>query len=143
MKNKISKPTLLALSLLLLTFAGLVSCKKDKHEPTLRAQLAGEWEIKSFTVDGLEMMGFVLNSSNLEFEAITGSEGDYEWSFDYTDGSSFDASGVYEVDEEDEELVFDSNSGYEAKYDIDLDGDELELSGIVDSSRYELRAERE
>ena len=59
------------------------------------------------------------------------------------DGSRFDAGGVYEVDEEDEELIFDSDSGYEARYDIDLDGDDLELSGIVDSSRYELKLERD
>lgn len=143
MKNKISRPTLLALSLMLLTLFSLASCKKDKHEPTMREQLVGAWNIKSFTVDGIEMMDFVLSASVLELEAIKGSEGDYAWTFNYTDGTSFDASGVYEVDEASKKLIFDSDSGYEAKYDIDLDGDALKMSGIVDGSRYKLKAERD
>lgn len=145
MKTAISKSTLLAFSLMLLIFPGLVSCKKDKNdiEPPLGEQLAGEWEMRSFTVEGVEMMDFVLSSSILEFEASAGTGGDYEWLFAYTDGTSTLTNGEYEVDEDSEELIFDSNSGYEARYDIYINGDNLELSGIVDGAQYELKLKRD
>lgn len=144
MKNAISKSTLLALSLLLMTLPSLVSCKKDKHdEPTLRELLVGEWEMTSFSIDELEMMDFFLESSTLEFEAYTGPKGDYEWSFSYTDGTGFDASGDYEVDEAARRLTFDNGTDDEVSYDVRINGDELELSGIVDGSHYELKLERD
>lgn len=145
MKNTISKSTLLTFSLMLLTLAGMESCKKDKDidEPSLREQLAGEWEIKSFTVDGLELMGYALNSSILELEATNTSKGDYEWSFNYADGSNTDTNGNYEVDEDSKELMFDNNTASEMRYDIDLKDDNLEMSGTVDGSHYKLELERD
>lgn len=144
MKNAVSKSTLLVFSILLLTLPGLQSCKKDKNDgPALHEQLAGEWEITSFTVDGLEMMDLVLNSSTLEFEETEGSNGDYAWSFQYTDGSSTNTTGGYEVDEDAKELIFDGDTESEMKYELDINGDELELSGIVDGSRYELQLKRD
>ena len=53
---------------LALTFSNL---KKDK-KPTLRESLVGEWEIKSFTIDGVETKGSVVRSSKMEFEKYTG-----------------------------------------------------------------------
>ena len=144
MKNTISRSTLQALGLILLFLPGLVSCKKDKNdEPALRDQIVGEWEITSFTVDGLELMDFALNSSVLEFGTADGSKGDYQWSFNYIDGTSTNTDGDYEVDEDSEEVIFDGKTQSEMRYDLDLDGDELEMSGIVDGSRYELKLQRD
>lgn len=144
MKNAISKSTLLAFGLLLLLLPGLQSCKKDKHdEPALREQLAGEWEITSFSVDGLEMMDALLASSTLEFEKYKADKGEYQWLFVYTDGSSTNTYGEYEVDEDSEELTFDSSTSFEVTYDIDIDGDELELAGTLDGSLYKLKLERD
>lgn len=144
MKNTISKLTLLAFSLMLLILPGLMSCKKDKHdEPTLQEQLVGEWEVTSFKIDDLEMMDFFLSSSSLEIEASNEPKGDYGWLFVYYDGSSTDASGYYEVDESSRKLTLDNNTEAEVEYDIKLNGDELELKGIVDGSLYELTLERD
>lgn len=146
MKNAISKTSLLAFSLLLLVLPGLVSCKKDKPEPpqpTLKEKLVGDWEIKSFTIDGVEVKGSVILASKMEFEAYTGSNGDFEWSINFSDGTYDIQSGDYEVDEDDKEISLENNEGERLKFDFDLDGDDLELSGTLDGERYVLKAERD
>ncbi|HNE29120.1 MAG TPA: hypothetical protein PKL15_11620 [Saprospiraceae bacterium] len=145
MKHNLSKISLAATALLFAALFGLSSCKKDNDDskPTPTQQIVGEWEIKSFTIDGVEIKGTVVLSSKMEFEAYTGSNGDFEWTIVYTDGSSEVATGDYEVDEADREVKLENDNGETLKFDFDLDGDELELSGILDGERYVLNAERD
>lgn len=142
MKNAFAKTNLLAFGLLMILLPGLTSCEKDK-KPTIRENLVGDWEIKSFTIDGVEVKGSVITASKMEFEAYTGSNGDFEWSISFVDGSSENQSGDYEVDEEDKEIDLENEQGEHLKFDFDLDGDDLELSGTIDGERYVLKAERD
>ena len=135
MKNAISKSNLLAFGLLLLLLPSLTSCKKDKEEDTIREQFVGNWAVKSFTIDGVEVKGSIVTASKMEFEAYTGSNGDFEWSINYSDGTSEIQTGDYEVDEVDKEVTLENNEGDRVKFDFDLDGNDLELSGIEDGQR--------
>jgi len=146
MKHNLSKISMAALALLFVALVGLSSCKKDKdddNQPTPTQQLVGDWEIKSFTIDGVEIKGTIVLSSKIEFEEYTGSNGDFEWTIIYTDGSSEVATGDYEVDEADREVKLENDNGETLKFDFDLDGDDLELSGTLDGERYVLKAERD
>lgn len=147
MKNAISKSSLLAFGLLLLLLSGFTSCKKDKDEApkplTIREQFVGKWEIKSFTIDGVEVKGSVITASKMEFEAYSGSNGDFEWSINYIDGTSEIQSGDYTVDEGDKEVDLENAEGEHQKLDFDLDGNSLELSGISDGQRVVLKAKRD
>jgi hypothetical protein len=118
------------------------SCKKDK-KPTLRGEIVGEWELKSFTVDGVELKGAFVLASKMEFEAYSGSNGDFEWSINFTDGTSETESGDYTLDEEDAEVELENSDGKHIKFDVEIKGDDLELSGTLDGERYELKAERD
>ncbi len=142
MKNVFSKTNISAFLLLLLLLPAFTSCKKDK-KPTLRGEIVGEWELKSFTVDGVELKGSIVLASKMEFEAYSGSNGDFEWSITYADGTSENASGDYTLDEEDAEVELENNDGERIKFDVEIKGDDLELSGILDGERYELKAERD
>ena len=145
MKTTFSILSTKTLALLMLVLPAMTSCDKckDKDEPTVKEQLVGEWEIKSFTIDGVEAKGPVITASKMEFEAYTGNNGDFEWSVNYVDGSSETQLGDYEVDEEDKEIELENNEGERLKFDFDLDGDDLELSGTIDGERYVLKAERD
>ncbi len=134
-----------ALALILLVLPAMTSCDKckDDDKPTAKEQLVGEWEIKSFTIDGVEVKGSVITASKMEFEAYTGNNGDFEWDINYIDGSSERQSGDYEVDEEEKEIELEGNDGERLKFDFDLEGDDLELSGTHDGERYVLKAERD
>jgi hypothetical protein len=142
MKNVISKTSLSAILLALIIMPAFTSCKKDP-KPTLRDEIVGEWEIKSFTVDGVELKGSIVLASKMEFEKYTGSNGDFEWSVNYTDGTSELASGDYTIDVEDAEVELENNDGQRLKFDVEINNDKLELSGILDGERYELRADRD
>jgi hypothetical protein len=145
MKTVFSKINLTAIALFLLVAPGFTSCEKDgdKNETNLRTAIIGDWEVKSFTIDGVEVVGTVVLASKMEFEAYTGSNGDFEWSINYGDGSSENQSGDYEVDEEDKEVELQSNDGEILKLDLDINGDELEISGNLDGERVVIKAERD
>ncbi len=131
--------------LLLLVLPALTSCdkNKDKDQPTVKEQLVGEWEIKSFTIDGVDVKGAIITASNMEFEAFTGSKGDFEWTINYSDGTSDTQSGDYKVDEAEKEIDLENKEGEHLVFDFDLDGDDLELTGILDGERVVLKAERD
>ncbi len=144
MKTVLSKINLAAIALLLLLASGFTSCKKDKDdENNLREAVVGDWEVTSFTIDGVEVMGTVILASKMEFEAYSGSNGDFEWSINYGDGSSETQSGDYEVDQEDQEIELQSGDGETIKLEADIDGDELELSGNLDGERIVIKADRD
>lgn len=145
MKTAFSSLTIKALPFLLLLLTAMTSCDKCKEDvkPTLKDQLVGNWEIKSFTIDGVEVKGSIVTSSKMEFEKYSGSNGDFEWNIQYSDGSSETQSGDYEVDESDKEITFENQEGEREKFDFDLDGDNLELSGISDGERVILKAKRD
>ncbi len=148
MKTLLSKINLATLALLLLVLAGFTSCKKDDDDDkngnsNLRQAIVGEWEVTSFTFDGVEVMGTVITYSKMEFESYTGSNGDFEWNIVYGDGSSENQIGDYEVDEEDNEVELQSANGSIFKLEAEVNGDELELSGILDGERVVVKAERD
>lgn len=146
MKTVLSKINLTALALLLLVLPGFTSCDKDddkENNSNLRVAIVGEWEITSFTIDGVEVMGTIILASKMEFETYSGSNGDFEWGINYGDGSSETQFGDYEVDEEDKEVELQSNDGEIFKLEADVDGDELELSGILDGERVIIKADRD
>ena len=145
MKNLFSMYSTKVLVLLMLVLPAMTSCDKckDKNEPTLKAQIVGEWEIKSFTIDGVEIKGPIVTSSKMEFDAYSGNNGDFEWLIFYADGSSERQLGDYELDEDDKEIVLEDSDGDRLEFDFDLDGDDLELSGTLDGERYILKAERD
>ena len=82
MKTVFSKTNLPAFLLLLILLPAFTSCEKDK-KPSLRGDIVGEWELKSFTVDGVELKGSIVLASEMEFEAYSGSNGDFKWSINY------------------------------------------------------------
>lgn len=147
MKTILSKINLATLALLLLVLAGFSSCKKDDDDKNdtsnLRQAIVGEWDVTSFTFDGVEVVGTVITSSKMEFEAYTGSNGDFEWNINYGDGSSENQIGDYEVDEEDNEVELQSANGSIFKLEAEIKGDKLELSGILDGERVVVEAERD
>ena len=137
---------LAALGLFLLVLPGLTNCKKDddkNNDSNLRVGIVGDWEVTSFTIDGVEVIGTVILASKMEFEEYSGSNGDFEWSINYGDGSSERQSGDYEVDEEDKEVELQSSDGETFKLDANVDGDELELSGTLDGERIVIKADRD
>lgn len=146
MKTVLSKINLTALALLLLILPGFTSCDKDdddKNNSDLRVAIVGDWEVTSFTIDGVEVIGTVILASKMEFEAYSGSNGDFEWSINYGDGSSETQFGDYEVDEEDKEVELQSSDGEIFKLEAEVDGDDLELSGNLDGERIVIKADRD
>lgn len=142
MKNVFSKTSLSAILLAMIILPAFTSCKKDK-KPTLREEIVGEWKIQSFTVDGVELKGSIVLSSKMEFESYTGSNGDFEWSVNYVDGTSEIESGDYTIDVEDGEVTLENEGGNQLKFDVEINGDKLELTGVLDGERYELEADRD
>lgn len=141
MKTLVSKSRLFALLMLSIAVVGMTSCKKDK-KPTFKEEVVGDWEVKSFTEDGVELMSTIVTSFTMEYEAYSGSNGDFEWVINYADGSSERIVGDYEIDVEDKEIKLIKNDGT-TTLDIDVDNDDIEIEGIIDGFRYVIKADRD
>ncbi len=127
------------MSLLLLFVFSFTACKKDK----LEKELVGDWEVKSFTIDGVEAKGVAIRASQMEFEKTQDDKGDFEWNINYTDGSSDVENGEYEINTDKKEIVLEDSDGDRIKFDFDLEDDELEMSGNIDGQRIVIKAEKD
>lgn len=147
MKIFLSKINLAALALLLLVLANFSSCKKDddtqNNSSNLRQAIVGEWEVRSFTIDGAEVLGTVILASKMEFEVNSGSNSDFAWRLNYSDNSNETQIGDYEVAQEGKEVELKSNDGDILKLDVAIDGDDLRLSGSLDDERIVIKADRD
>ncbi len=141
MKTFVSKSRIFALLMLSIAVVGMTSCKKDK-KPTFKEEVVGDWEVKSFTEDGVELMSTIVTSFTMEYETYAGSNGDFEWIINYADGTSERITGDYEVDVEDKEIKLIKNDGT-TTLDIDVDNDDIEIEGIIDGFRYVIKADRD
>lgn len=147
MKNVFSKVNLAASALLLIVWAGFSSCKKDYDNKnslsSLGESIAGKWELRSFTIDGVETMGAVILTSKMEFEAYSGPNNRFEWRLIYRDSSSETQTGNYEEDYEDKEVELQSSDGDVLKLIVDFGSDGLKLSGMLDGERIVIKADRD
>ena len=128
-------------SLLFATVLIATGCKGD-DEKTLAEQLQGDWTVESFTEDGVESINSDINSFTMEYEEYRDNEGDFNWKITYFDGSSETITGEYQVDETDKELEISGN-GFQFQLDVDLQGNDLELSGNLDGYAIIIKAERD
>ena len=141
MKTLVSKSRIFALLMLSIAVVGMTSCKKDK-KPTFKEEVVGDWEVKSFTEDGVELMSTIVTSFTMEYETYAGSNGDFEWVINYADGTSERITGDYEIDVEDKEIKLIKNDGT-TTLDIDVNNDDVEIEGIIDGFRYVIKADRD
>lgn len=141
MKTFVSKSRIFALLMLSIAVVGMTSCKKDK-KPTFKEEVVGDWEVKSFTEDGVELMSTIVTSFTMEYETYAGSNGDFEWVINYADGTSERIAGDYEIDVEDKEIKLIKNDGT-TTLDIDVNNDDIEIEGIIDGFRYVIKADRD
>ncbi len=132
----ILKKSLSTLALFAILLSSLSSCEKDDK---LVRDISGEWKIRSFTADGVEIMGSLVKSSKFEFEK----NGDFEWTINYIDGSTDISEGEFTIDAEDDEIRFEADNGDIDKMEFDLDGDDLELSGIFEQNRVVIKARKD
>lgn len=141
MKTLVSKSRLFTLLLLSLALAGMTSCKKDKN-PTIQEEIAGDWEVKSFTEDGVELLGSIVTSFTMEYDEYSGSKGDFTWQIYYADGTTERITGDYKVNQEDKELEM-IKDGETITMDIDVDGNNVTMEGTIDGFRYVVKAKRD
>lgn len=136
MKN-ISK--ILVIAFLAVTSVLFTSCNP---ETILAKNLEGTWDITSFTIDGVELIGAGLNSGEFEFEEYDGSEGDFELTFINSAGQTIKSTGEYELNSDGDEIDLNYDTGEREEYDIDLEDDEVTLEANFAGELYIIRADK-
>jgi hypothetical protein len=140
MKNALLKIGVLPLFLLALALFG---CKKD---PTLAEQITGTWNVKSLMVDGVESIGANITSMEMDYQALSGSVGDFDWTIVYTQGPFSRLTGQWSVDETEDNLnIIEMDGGmvvFSYSFDIALLDNDLELKGIFDGKDTHIKAQR-
>lgn len=136
----ISKFSFLQVLFAVVILFSLSSCAKNR---TLNA-LQGDWEVTSYTEDGVELVGFLITSMSIEFEEYGESKGDCNITFVLVDGSTVPSSvAEYACNDDGTEVDFIYSDGTKETYNFNVEGDDLEMDGTFDGTRYEIRADRD
>lgn len=148
MKTLLSKINLTAFALFLLVLPSLNSCKKDdddkNDQPAQQETLDGKWNVTSFKLGGVEVKGLIVKTSKFEFDATNATSGDFTWTITYMDGSAADtAKGDYALSDGGKKITLIDGDGDALQFDVDLDGDQLEISGTMDEGATVIKAEKE
>lgn len=127
-------------ALMLMSTAFLSSCNP---ETILAKNLEGDWEVTSYTVDGEEIMNFLVTRFDMEFEEYDGDEGDFNFTVLYETGATESLSGEYELNSEGDEIDLTYTDGTIEMWDIELDGDDLEIETNINGALLILKADRD
>ena len=136
MKN----PILLACMIALSSFSFiLMSCGDENSSEDTNQNLHGTWNVTSWTHGGDEQLGTILASSyTMEFDSISGTSGFTDWTITTGVGFVNHISGDYEVKDDGKILEFQGQD-----WDLEVDGDELRVEGVILSESYVLVAEKQ
>ena len=116
------------------------SCQKEEDNPneSINNQIEGDWDVTSFTLDGVEQMKFSITSFQMDFKKEYAEGGETDWLLIGTNGNTTELEGDYEIQNSGTEIDVDGDD-----LNLDLDGDELKLSGNIDGQRWEIEADRD
>ncbi len=131
---------ILGLLLLVLSLSTLSSCNP---ETVLAKSLEGDWNVTSFTEDGTELIGFLVNRFDIEYKEYDGDEGDFTFTIIYISGATETLSGEYELNAEGTDIDLTYTDGTVEKWDIEVEDDDLTLETNIDGTRYVMNAERD
>lgn len=121
------------------------SCKEDDIDPNedINNKLDGDWDAESFELDGLETIPLIFNTFKIEFDKQDAFNGETEWTLVDFDGATQTFRGDYEIKNSGMEIQFEGGSFANEEFDIDIDGDDLELSGTIGGDSWEIELERD
>lgn len=127
----------------------LVAFSTTSCDPIVRVSkiLLGDWEVRSFTEDGAELMNSLISTFTIEFEEYQETDGDFSWTWITSTGETIVLSGDYELKNEgtEIELTFKSGSlsGEVWTLDLTVDDTDLEMSGNADGFLYNIEARKD
>jgi len=143
MKMTHLKSGLLYLLLIAATSFSFVACDDDDENTTedLKSAIVGNWEITSFKVGGSEYMNSTIDSASIEYEAYTGSKGDFTQKVKYEDESPVEAiEGKYQVISGNEIKMTSDGETY--LLEATINDDHLQLEGVQDGKPLLIKANR-
>ncbi|MEM6879228.1 MAG: lipocalin family protein [Bacteroidota bacterium] len=122
------------------------ACNNDEDiDPNedMNNRLEGEWEVESFTTDGVEQIGTSYSSFTIEFDKDGPIDGEVEWDLVGLSSLSEQIEFAYEVESMGMELEMREPGGVELEFEIEMDGDELEMTATFSGQQWEIEAERD
>ena len=114
------------------------ACEKTDPNAETNNLLQGDWEVESWTLDGVEQMGSNVNTFDIEFKAETDIGGETEWSFIDVLGQAGKIEADYTVENEGKEIDVEGDD-----LTVTFSGNVLKLSGNLDGNRWEIEAEKD
>lgn len=144
MKTILQKSSLAAIVLFLAVLSGLAGCKKDDDtKPAPQEEsVAGQWTVKSFTIDNVEALGLVIAGSDLEFDKRDGASGRFTWNITYADNSQDIVTGDFVLSDGDKKITLQSGDGEQLTLNLDIDGNRMTISGSMDEGEVVVKAAR-
>lgn len=115
----------------------LGSCDNSSPDPNeeMNNKIQGEWDVDSFTQDGVEAVGYFYTSFEMEFKAESSVEGETEWTRIKADGTIVKEKTGYKISNDGQTIKIDDSN-----LNILFRGNILVLSGNIDGFRVEIEA---
>lgn len=137
---KFNLKNLLPLVLLSLSLA-LTSCDPVN---ALARNLAGEWQITSYLIDGNEQVGNTYQSIQYDFSGYNGTQGTFTFTSIDQKGDRLVREGNYQLNEEGTQidLILQDTSRVVLTHDVLATKEMLELSLFLGNATHEYRGEK-
>lgn len=106
--------------------------------------LEGEWEVTSFTIDGVETMASQYSRFVMEYEKYDkgNDEGDFTMTLTFVTGETSNLFGEYKIDDDGSNLELSFDSGVVENWNIDLAKDDLDMDAVLSGTSFVIKAER-
>lgn len=117
-----------------------LSCGKDDKDPNEKVNdqiSANSWNVKSFTADGVEQMGFVLNSYEMNYSKEDSNAGTTRWTLINTAGQAQKFESKYTIRNQGKELDLDGDV-----FEISIKDNKLSMNGSIGTVKWIIDARK-
>ena len=117
-----------------------LSCGKDDKDPNEKVNdqiTANSWSVKSFTADGVEQMGFGLNSYDMTYSKEDSNAGTTRWTLINTAGQAQKFESKYTIRNQGTELDVEGDI-----FEISIKDNKLSMNGSVGTVKWIIDARK-
>ena len=129
---------------LMLFVACAIACEKDDDKSNCE-RLEGNWQAESWVVGSVELLGATATYTavDIDFDALTGQQGNYTQNTTYVVGLPLNVIGTYAVNTDCDQVTLTPKDGLPVIFEFHFNDDKLVLENSINGTDTTIRFQKE